>query len=273
MILLPISFRRSNINPAMFKPSSILHKTSIPVVKHNPPAVKAVLLKAPATLKVDTTNVPVKHFNEAAIDKFKSDKDFNYHVIKKGVSWWDLFWSWIWHLWESFWNWVAELFQKLFGSARMGENSANVIKYVILALGAFAIVYCILKLLGISFPHLFKKQAKTESVPYSESVENIHEISFDEAIEDALSNKNYRLAVRLLYLRSLKQLSDLNLINWKIEKTNTAYINELTNATQREKFTIVTRQFEYVWYGEFPIDGQSYQRINNIFQEFKQSLS
>ncbi|QEM07472.1 DUF4129 domain-containing protein [Mucilaginibacter rubeus] len=273
MIPLLISFQQSNTNRLMFKPSNILHQTNLAMGGHVVPAGKASPLHAPAFIKVDTVDVAVKHFNEAAMDKYKNDKDFNYHVIKEGLSWWDHFWSWVWHLWASFWNWVAELFQKLFGSANMGKSSANVIKYVILGAGAFAIIYCIIKLLGISFPHLFKKQAKSASVPYSEAVENIHEISFDEAIDDALSNKNYRLAVRLLYLRSLKQLSDLNLINWKIEKTNTAYINELTNAGQREQFTVVTRQFEYVWYGDFPIDGQSYQRINNIFQEFKQSLS
>lgn len=244
--------------------------------KGDPPAVKQVVAavkKVPAIIKVDTANVSLKHFNEAAIDKYKNDRDFNYHVTKEGVNWWDRFWAWVWHLWRAFWDWVAELMQKLFGSAHMGKSSAQVLKYVVLGVGVVAIVYCILKLLGIGFPHLFKKQAKSTALPYSESVENIHEISFDAAIDEALANKNYRLAVRLLYLRSLKQLSDLGLINWKIEKTNTAYINELTNNAQREQFAVVTRQFEYVWYGDFPIDGQSYQRINNIFQEFKQSLS
>ncbi|PWK76545.1 uncharacterized protein DUF4129 [Mucilaginibacter oryzae] len=253
----------------MLKSLNISHKGSTPAVKEVAAAVK----KLPAIIKADTANVSIRHFNDAAIDKYRSDKDFNYHITKAGVSWWDRFWAWIWHLWQSFWSMVAEVFQKLFGSVRGGQNAVFVFKYVILGLAVVAVIYCVFKLLGIGFPHLLKKQPKSTPVPYAESAENIHEISFDAAIDEALANKNYRLAVRLLYLRSLKQLSDRGLINWKIGKTNTAYINELNNTTQREQFTMVTRQFEYVWYGDFPIDGQSYQRINNIFQEFKQSLS
>jgi hypothetical protein len=135
------------------------------------------------------------------------------------------------------------------------------------------IVYIIFKLIGIDLLCIFKKNPSTIEVPYTESIENIHEINFDEAIENALLIKDYRLAVRLLYLRSLKQLSDSNLINWKLGKTNTAYLNEIADAEQRRQFSIVTRQFEYVWYGDFPVDGQSFQNINAIFQEFKNRLS
>jgi hypothetical protein len=35
---------------------------------------------------------------------------------------------------------------------------------------------------------------------------------------------------------------------------------------------LLTRQFEYVWYGDFFVDGQSFQNINTLFQDFKQML-
>lgn len=253
----------------MFKPLIILFKIS---AIGNAKKI-AVLKHVPAKLKADSTKITLRHFDAGSLKAYKNDKDFNYHLEKEAVTWWDRFWNWVWHLWDNFWQWVDELLRRIFGGRSMGNNPAMIFKYIIIGILAFAVIYIILKLLGINAWHIFKKNPKQVPIPYDESIENIHEISFDTAIEDALAIKNYRLAVRLLYLRSLKQLSDHNLINWRIEKTNSAYINELTNVAQRRQFIIVTRQFEYIWYGDFPVDGESYQKINTTFQEFKQQLS
>ena len=117
------------------------------------------------------------------------------------------------------------------------------------------------------------KKSRSADLAYSESLENIHEINFDEAIEKAIASHNYRLAVRLLYLKCLKQLSDASLIAWTPEKTNNAYINELSDAGQRLSFKVLTRQFEYVWYGEFYIDDNVFKNINLMFQQFKNDVA
>lgn len=223
----------------------------------------------PQHLKIDSAKINIRRFDTSAIRKYRSDPAFKYAETKTGITIWDRFWAWVWHLWISFWQWVAELFRKMFGNVAMGNHAATVFKYLILGAAASLLVYVIFKLLGVNLLKLFKKEKNTIEVPYSESLENIHEINFDEAIENALAVKDYRLAVRLLYLRSLKHLSDNNLISWKIDKTNMAYLNELTDAEQRRQFSILTRQFEYVWYGDFPVDGNSFQDIDNVFQEFK----
>ena len=224
-------------------------------------------------LKIDSTKITLHQFDAAAINKYRKDPAFNYAEVKQGITWWDRFWMWVWNIWDRFWEWVAHLLQRLFGSVKVGKQAASVFKYVILGLGAFLIVYVILKVVGIDLLRLFRKKQAVTEVPYTEYLENIHEINFDEAIENALLIKDHRLAVRLLYLRCLKQLSDSNLINWKIEKTNNVYLNEIADAEQRRQFSVVTRQFEYVWYGDFPVDVQSFQNINAIFQEFKNRLS
>ncbi len=106
--------------------------------------------------------------------------------------------------------------------------------------------------------NIFRRKSLSANLPYSESLENIHEIDFDAEIEKAVSQHNYRLAVRMLYLKCLKQLSDATLIKWQPEKTNSAYINELNDVVKRTAFKLLTRQFEYVWYGEFAIDGSTF---------------
>jgi hypothetical protein len=120
---------------------------------------------------------------------------------------------------------------------------------------------------------LWRGEAAKVAVPYSESLEDIHGINFDAEVEKALAQHNYRLAVRLLYLKCLKQLSDKNLIQWEIDKTNTAYLYELKNNEQRQIFGLLTSRFEYVWYGNFPINKQAFSDIDLLFQNFKKQLS
>jgi hypothetical protein len=235
-------------------------------------SVKIKFTKAAQHIKIDSSKFAVRHLDTAAINKYKSDPAFNYIVKKSAMTWWDRLWRWIWELWDSFWQWVGHLLAALFGHISLGKHAGSVLEFILIGLAVAFVVYLILLLIGIDFLKLFKKKQASIEISYAESLENIHQINFDEAIDNAISVKDYRLAVRLLYLRSLKQLSDAGLINWKIEKTNSTYLNELKDDEQRRRFSIVTRQFEYVWYGDFPVDGNSFSNINAFFLEFKNYL-
>ena len=137
-----------------------------------------------------------------------------------------------------------------------------------MALGVAAIVFLILKLAGVD-PFKAIRSKSASALPYSEYTDNIHDINMDDELEKAITVRNYRLAVRLLYLKSLKQLNDAGLIHWEPNKTNTDYSNELQNFEQRLAFNLLTRQFEYIWYGEFSIDADVFGRISDLFKDFK----
>ncbi|MGZ4000420.1 MAG: DUF4129 domain-containing protein [Mucilaginibacter sp.] len=223
--------------------------------------------KAPAavhhTLLTDTGKLTLRHLDSAALKKYSQDPDFNYthERNEQQMSLWERFWRW-------FWNWVGRLLSKLPG----GGHAATVIKYLLIGALAFLVIWLILRLLKIDFMRLFGKRKKEGEIPYSEFIENIHDINFDEALNNALADKNYRLAVRLLYLRSLKQLNDAGLIHWRMEKTNLAYLNELENPDYKKLFGALTVRFEYVWYGDFPINGEVFQNIDSMFRDFNTRL-
>lgn len=208
---------------------------------------------------VDSTAIVQRQFNGAALKQYSSSPDFKYDT-ETSLSWWDRFWRW-------FWRWIAKLFD-----FEGPKAVAPIVKYIIGAVAVSFIVYSLIKYMGADL-NIFRKDAKQVPIPYSESLENIHEISFDQEIEKAMAQHNYKLAVRLLYLRSLKQLSDAGLIHWQTDKTNSAYLNEIADSAQRQSFSILTIQFEYVWYGDFPVDGRSFQNIYTLFQDFKKMLS
>lgn len=216
--------------------------------------------KKPAILIIDTGAVKTRHFSKTAIDDFKRKPEFIYKESYNGPSLWTRFWRW-------FWGWVDKLF-----STRTGRKSTSVLwvilRYLIYAGAIFGIVVLVLKLSGINLLSMMRRKPYS-AMEYSESAENIHEIDFNSELDKAVSVGNYRLAVRLLYLRSLKQLSDGGLINWQINKTNTAYVQELAAGEQRDTFSLLTRQFEYVWYGDFAINAEIYKRISTLFTNFK----
>lgn len=257
LVLLFISLNTSFAAP---KPAKAIAKPA----KHAKAAVK------PATLVLDTSNIPVHHFSQAALDKYRSQPDFQYKETNRSTSAWNRFWAWFWH-------WLRGLFQFKRAKGHRSLTAVNVIltilEYVVIAAAVGAIVLFIIKMAGVDMSFLFRRRSKAVPMPYSESLENIHDISFDTAIEEAINKHNYRLAVRLLYLKCLKQLSDASLIKWQPEKTNNSYLNELRDADQKAIFGSLTRRFEYVWYGEFPLDGQTFNRINLQFQEFKSKMA
>ncbi|WP_420146853.1 DUF4129 domain-containing protein [Spirosoma sp.] len=163
-------------------------------------------------------------------------------------------------------NWILRKFATFLTS----EAYQNVWQYVLLAGIAGVVIYLLMKAEVLSF--LFPKSAQSGSLDYENLAENIHEINFDKAIDEAISQRNFRLAVRLLYLQTLKRLADAERIDYKLDKTNRQYVYELIDSPLHADFERLTRQFEFVWYGDFPIDEARLVSIREHFRSFNQSI-
>ncbi|MFD0750489.1 DUF4129 domain-containing protein [Mucilaginibacter calamicampi] len=210
-------------------------------------------VKKPLVAQHDSVDINKRIFNQPALEKYRHQKEFQYDEGYVGESFWDRLERWFWSLFDN----------------TNKSLVARGITYLLMALGVVGIVFLIMKLAGVDPFKVIRGKAASAGLPYSELTENIHEINMDDELEKAINVRNYRLAVRLLYLKSLKQLNDAGLIRWEINKTNSQYSNELRDFDQRLAFNLLTRQFEYIWYGEFNIDADAFGRINNLFTDFK----
>ena len=151
-------------------------------------------------------------------------------------------------------------------STRGGNITWNVIFY---GLAVGLLVFAVLKFLQIDVTRMFGRSSKAPALGYELGGENIHELNFPDALAQAEATGNLRLATRLGYLHLLKQLTDQGLIDWQPDKTNQAYLRELAAArpTLRPSFTEATRQFEYVWYGEFALGAPAYRQLRQHQQQ------
>lgn len=180
------------------------------------------------TLSVDTLRIA----------EWRSKPEFDYTVEFKGSSF-------------SLWDWFTDRFDKimqdLFGDISLGYTG-EIIWYV---LGFGAIVAIIVYTL-YRHPELLRWRSKknAENDGYIVEEDNIYGIDFPSTIDQALKVGNYREAVRLVYLQTIRHLSDAGKIDWQPAKTPSQYLNEYTG----RPFHHLTTTFVRIRYGGYDAD-------------------
>jgi hypothetical protein len=118
-----------------------------------------------------------------------------------------------------------------------------------------------------------KKQVKIDEGKGEEDIpENIFEINYQREIDKAASAGNFRLAIRLMFLRLLKNMDERHIISYKQDKTNFDYLMETQSTNYYNNFFRITRNYEYSWYGKFPVSEEGYRVIRNDFDRFDQQF-
>jgi hypothetical protein len=205
----------------------------------------------------DSAAVDLRVLPDAELDTYRKNDDFQYKINEeKGRSLWDRFWSW-------FWRWIDDAYKN--------KGVQNGTKFVIYTVAIGLILYAIYKFSGMERRNLFRA-GKSSGIVFSESNEDIREMDLPTAIRQAEDEGNYRLALRLQYLNSLRKLSDRNLINYAINKTNHDYARELIGTPYADSFARVTLLYEFGWYGEFEVTREMYEKIRGIFAEHFQLI-
>lgn len=104
------------------------------------------------------------------------------------------------------------------------------------------------------------------------TADNIFEINYQKEIEKAINARDHRLAIRLMFLRLLKQLSQKKIIEYKQERTNFDYLSQLYSTSYYNDFFRLTRNYEYTWYGKFDVNPETFRIIKNEFENFDRKL-
>jgi hypothetical protein len=132
---------------------------------------------------------------------------------------------------------------------------------------SFLIIY-----LSNSNASLFRKSRLISQEEDDPGTDNIFAINYQKEIDKAISNGNYRLGVRLLFLQLLRGLSEKNIIQYTHDRTNFDYLLQVQQASWFQLFFRLTRNYEYVWYGHFEIDNQKFDTIKKDFTDLERQL-
>lgn len=214
-------------------------------------------VNAQTSIVKDSVAMTSRVLPDGVLNTYRQNDDFHYKINEeKGRSLWDRFWSW-------FWRWIDDAYKN------KGVQKGT--EFVIYAVAIGLILYAIYKFSGMERRNLFRT-GKSSAIVFSESNEDIREMDLPTAIRQAEEEGNYRLALRLQYLNSLRKLSDRNLINYAINKTNHDYARELIGTPYSESFARVTLLYEFGWYGEFEVTREMYEKISGIFAEHFQLI-
>ncbi len=205
----------------------------------------------------DSSTIEVRNPDESTLNKFRSDKDFQYDRAEAPLSFWDKIRIWIN-------NHLKDLL-----SSEGFSIYFKYLLYLIVAVAVFIVIYVLLK---SNIRGIFYGKQRESINKFKIIEEDIEKIDFDKRILEAVNNQNFRLAVRLYYLKILKQLSDKKIIDWQINKTNSSYVKEVKKINLHNQFEKITTVFEWIWYGEFPIDGTSFVKIKDIFIDFDNNV-
>lgn len=199
-----------------------------------------------------------RKFKENIPSRYKGE-DFNYETIKPRESFWDRLMRKI----DRFLNSI--LGSNLNSSFSLGKL---LLRIFVIILAGFVIYFIIRFLIGKNIGFFGKKNSNTE-IKDEDLHENIHEINFSDTIAQFENSGEYRLAVRYQFLLILKKLSDKKVISWNPEKTNKEYSYEIKDANLKTQFSDLALIFDYIWYGEFGVDHNSYLKFKEQFQSFK----
>lgn len=208
---------------------------------------------AAQTIKYSKEPIIVEKVPQEKISEFRTSNDFKY--IKKaqpGDS-----------LWTILWYYVFKIFEYIFSD----EGATPYIRNTIIAL---LIVFIAVRLFRADFSGIFGKSGSLIHSNNSYIDEDIRGVNFDKEINKATDERNYRLAIRFLYLKLLFLLNQKGLINWLPEKTNRKYLQELSDNILYGTFKNLSRIYEYSWYGHFNPDKNQFE---GFFEEFKQCFA
>lgn len=218
------------------------------------------------SVRLDTATIVAKIIDQNVIDSFKNDADFDYETVETTApDWWIATKNWAYNLFLRFFEW-------LFG-VEQASGAFNVFLKILPYVLLVVLVFILIKFfINVNARAISYAQKNKTVVTLSEEEHIIKNEDIQKLIQQALAAKNYRLAVRYYYLYILQLMDENGIIVWELQKTNTDYNRELEKIDLKKPFATITRLYEYIWYGDFPIDENKYLKAEATFLSLKKDL-
>ncbi len=209
------------------------------------------------SLQVDTAPLEPTRFEDAFKEKYAG----NEYIYERNIDTEGWF--------TRFKRWLGEVLQSWFDlkSDTQTNDLTSLIINLIYILVIIAVIFVIVRaIMNGEGRWVFGRSSDKNIIPVEDLEQSLHVIDFQKEIAALKAEGKYRMAIRYYYLFILKKLSDAELISFDVEKTNNDYLRELQNSNVGESFAHASYLYNYIWYGEFPIDGEAYGKAQVPFE-------
>ncbi|MDR2221145.1 MAG: DUF4129 domain-containing protein [Flavobacteriaceae bacterium] len=224
---------------------------------YNAALIEQLKAKKAYTVDTDTTLVN-KKFVAGFKKKYLSDDAFNYEENQSKSAW------------QTFKEWLQKVLDNFFRQFKTDHKTTKDI-YNILEIGGYLVVVAFIYFLVRAYLQkdlqwFFRRKPKGVVIEIDEIEKNLDKVNFPILIEETEQTKNYRLIIRYYYLWLLQQLQEKGHIKWHLEKTNSDYLREITNATVKADFEYLSYIYNNIWYGEHSIGIEEYSKAKTSFE-------
>jgi len=215
------------------------------------PGFSGITLFASDISVVGSSHVVVRQPDSKFVDSYRSQKEFNYTLPPLDT------------------NYLKQLWEYLLKRFRILVNLTAAMPLILkILMWGSAIFFLFIVITKTRLYKLFYSDREIESPDFKFSNSDDQSIDFDEAIRLQMAQQQYRLAIRLLYLKVINQLRIKEIIHYSKEKTNVDYLRDLTNDDLKSRFYAITSIYNHVWYGDIEIAEDQYLRFEKSFQSF-----
>ena len=203
------------------------------------------------------STIDVRNFTENVKERYKGDS-FNYesksgehqNLIARAI------------------KWFLSIIENTFGFT-INPAIMHIIQIIVYVLIGIVVIYLLIRFLSNERARsIFTKKGQAMGSVDLEQ-EHIETVDLNLLLKNALRTKDFRLAIRYQYLLALQQLSVLEKIDWDYNKTNLDYLQELSSFSLKKAFKEVSYIYDYIWYGEQPINEEKYQKALISFNLLK----
>ncbi|MDR9457179.1 MAG: DUF4129 domain-containing protein [Salegentibacter sp.] len=204
-------------------------------------------------------------FDESLLEEWRNDKDFGYLERETSTGWWTQFKGWINKKFHDFMDW-------LFGSYEPGsilELFITILPYLLLLMVLFLVALLFVKL---NPAYAAAPSGKEARVFFSEEEKIIKSEDISKLIKNAISEGNYRMAIRYNYLDTLRKMDKHGIIDYSFDKTNQDYLAEIKSEELQHQFKRITRIYEYSWYGEFQVSQENFNLAESAFLKAEEMI-
>jgi len=196
---------------------------------------------------------------KSKINSYLEDKDYQYGGEYKPPADNRIF--------NRLWKWVLSLWKQ--GMKVLDYLPAALrILFYLLCLGLIIMIATKTKLYKI-----FYTDKEIQEPDFFEANPLEEKFDFNQAINLQIARHNFRNAIRLLHLKTLKELEIKGVIRFAREKTNREYAREISDNKLKSQFFTLAGIYNRVWFGNYELSRDEYDLLASGFYKFSEELN